>query len=359
LSQPIDYETSWVDVNTTGSSIPTNLSVYNWRAYLLGANIDFAGGGNAAGISFGSGSGKRLGDVGDANPTGRISAGQNIDVGPSRLPRMSSDRPYYVAVVGAGADFAQNPNVNWQVSTLSTAGGTVRLQIAAGFKADGQWNEWWHGWDAGNEVQTALQPEGSGPLTRILTAGLPPDKDMFKIRICEPSQFRVTATPTRDAGGTSRVRLFILDAQGRGIAAINNTLAGTVTTLTVPPGTPVGDYFIAWSSYCAGANTPSNPPGSQNSAYTATGQIIWDFSQSSSWNVRLAPNGPGAAGTLAYWGDGDTCNGSEAYWLSLDMVGACYVSQGCDDIDFNNNGVFPEDQDVIDFFTVLSGGSCP
>lgn len=32
---------------------------------------------------------------------------------------------------------------------------------------------------------------------------------------------------------------------------------------------------------------------------------------------------------------------------------------GCDDIDFNNNTVFPEEQDVIDFFTVLAGGSCP
>jgi hypothetical protein len=31
----------------------------------------------------------------------------------------------------------------------------------------------------------------------------------------------------------------------------------------------------------------------------------------------------------------------------------------CSDIDFNNNQVFPEDQDVIDFFTVLAGGNCP
>ncbi len=31
----------------------------------------------------------------------------------------------------------------------------------------------------------------------------------------------------------------------------------------------------------------------------------------------------------------------------------------CNDIDFNNNGVFPEDQDVIDFFNVLAGGTCP
>ncbi|HLP83619.1 MAG TPA: hypothetical protein VK157_04655 [Phycisphaerales bacterium] len=30
----------------------------------------------------------------------------------------------------------------------------------------------------------------------------------------------------------------------------------------------------------------------------------------------------------------------------------------CNDIDFNNNAVFPEDQDVITFFTVLAGGPC-
>jgi hypothetical protein len=30
----------------------------------------------------------------------------------------------------------------------------------------------------------------------------------------------------------------------------------------------------------------------------------------------------------------------------------------CNDIDFNNNTVFPEDADVIDFFEVLAGGEC-
>ncbi len=40
--------------------------------------------------------------------------------------------------------------------------------------------------------------------------------------------------------------------------------------------------------------------------------------------------------------------------------GTLRVSQaGCDDIDFNNNDVFPEEQDIIDFFTVLAGGACP
>ncbi|HLP85346.1 MAG TPA: hypothetical protein VK157_13435 [Phycisphaerales bacterium] len=38
--------------------------------------------------------------------------------------------------------------------------------------------------------------------------------------------------------------------------------------------------------------------------------------------------------------------------------GACSPGNTCSDIDFNNNTVFPEDQDVIDFFTVLAGGEC-
>jgi hypothetical protein len=32
---------------------------------------------------------------------------------------------------------------------------------------------------------------------------------------------------------------------------------------------------------------------------------------------------------------------------------------GCDDIDFNNDEVFPDDQDVVDFFNVLAGADCP
>ena len=39
--------------------------------------------------------------------------------------------------------------------------------------------------------------------------------------------------------------------------------------------------------------------------------------------------------------------------------GDCSPGNTCSDIDFNNNGVFPEDQDVIDFFNVLAGGTCP
>ncbi len=37
---------------------------------------------------------------------------------------------------------------------------------------------------------------------------------------------------------------------------------------------------------------------------------------------------------------------------------SCGDTSICDPIDFNNNEVFPEDQDVIDFFNVVAGGAC-
>ncbi|GDX97708.1 hypothetical protein LBMAG48_01120 [Phycisphaerae bacterium] len=47
------------------------------------------------------------------------------------------------------------------------------------------------------------------------------------------------------------------------------------------------------------------------------------------------------------------------YADSLPLTVRFVVGEACDSIDFNGNGVFPEDQDVIDFFNVLAGGECP
>ncbi|HLP85539.1 MAG TPA: hypothetical protein VK157_14415 [Phycisphaerales bacterium] len=38
----------------------------------------------------------------------------------------------------------------------------------------------------------------------------------------------------------------------------------------------------------------------------------------------------------------------------LDAPAVC----ACDSVDFNRNGVFPEDQDIVDFFFVFGGGVC-
>ncbi len=56
-------------------------------------------------------------------------------------------------------------------------------------------------------------------------------------------------------------------------------------------------------------------------------------------------------------------NNNAVYPEDQDVIDFFSVLSGaecttCNDIDFNNNAVFPEDQDVITFFTVLAGGPC-
>jgi hypothetical protein len=36
----------------------------------------------------------------------------------------------------------------------------------------------------------------------------------------------------------------------------------------------------------------------------------------------------------------------------------CGGAVNCDDIDFNNDGLFPDDADLVDFLNVLAGGIC-
>ncbi len=61
--------------------------------------------------------------------------------------------------------------------------------------------------------------------------------------------------------------------------------------------------------------------------------------------------------------DGSFIIGSGSRRVGASFVLDTYILRNifiprCDSIDFNRNGVFPEDQDVIDFFSVLSGGAC-
>jgi trimeric autotransporter adhesin len=43
----------------------------------------------------------------------------------------------------------------------------------------------------------------------------------------------------------------------------------------------------------------------------------------------------------------------------LDIALAITPGVTCDSVDFNGNGIFPEDADIIDFFDVLAGAACP
>lgn len=61
--------------------------------------------------------------------------------------------------------------------------------------------------------------------------------------------------------------------------------------------------------------------------------------------------------------DGSFIMGSGSRRVGASFVLDTYILRNvfiprCDGIDFNRNTVFPEDQDIIDFFSVLSGGAC-
>jgi uncharacterized membrane protein len=52
---------------------------------------------------------------------------------------------------------------------------------------------------------------------------------------------------------------------------------------------------------------------------------------------------------IAYQGDGATA--PARLWIAREP--------GCDDIDFDNDGLFPSDDDLVSFLIVLAGGDCP
>ncbi|MFN5943723.1 MAG: hypothetical protein ACK5ZG_02325 [Phycisphaerae bacterium] len=121
----------------------------------------------------------------------------------------------------------------------------------------------------------------------------------------------------------------------------------------------------------------------ETTSYTLTGTLALDSEDATAYMqfvgqpIFIVPSGNGPinfTGTLApgyYTLRSGTASsaplfpqntGNDADSSSLDLLLTLdkpLVANDCDTIDFNRNGVFPEDQDVIDFFDVLAGGTCP
>jgi hypothetical protein len=347
--------TTWLNIDTSRSTIDTELGLYNEWANCI-ANDNFSGGGitlansTASALTFGGGSGQRLGEDG----AGWF--GSRIDTGWNEVDRVW--RPYlragtfYVCVVGYNADFSQCPNPHWNVSSNFVGSGTIRLRVRTGSTPATQWNEHHHGADAGDTPGGAQIVEGSGPLHTILGSFNPGERDVYKIRICDPATFRVAATPTLQWGNLYRATLFLYDADGRGVLGINNT-AGGDTVLSPPAGFSLtaGDYYLAVSSYCGGID------GYQHVPYDVGGQALWNFANSGDWNRSIPPNGTGRFNAVYMNGRQSDCQtNSLAYFVKISLAGACYVGSGCEG-DFNSDGALSS-QDFFDFLTAFFSG-CP
>ncbi|HLP82781.1 MAG TPA: hypothetical protein VK157_00390, partial [Phycisphaerales bacterium] len=213
-----------------------------------------------------------------------------------------------------------------------TNAGTINLTINAF-----TWNETIDGGsDAGDLPSTALVPAGTGPLGAIAGALTAADADMYLIDICDAANFSAST----QGGTTLDTQLFLFTEEGLPVVFSDDAAPGTQSRITSTFIPQPGRYYLAVAQY---DRDPVN----------ASAQEFW---LDQPFGTERAPDGPGAGTAIAGWNANPT--GTGPYRIAL--TGACFPgAAGCDDIDFNNNSVFPEDQDVIDFFNVLAGGTCP
>jgi hypothetical protein len=106
--------------------------------------------------------------------------------------------------------------------------------------------------------------------------------------------------------------------------------------------------------YVADVNNPTNNPLLVKSAYLDTANALrWG----TSYSFRFVSNRPPVAGTATIGMHKPATALSTVMSVDVNVM----VPQGGDcgcDVDFNNNGIFPEDQDINDFLDVLAGSAC-
>jgi hypothetical protein len=136
--------------------------------------------------------------------------------------------------------------------------------------------------------------------------------------------------------------------------------------MTWLPALPAGEYYFAVSLLGDPARTGTiqgilvtpNPPDAFGVRYANVAPFNGWFVTPLEWPYRIMGSAMGAGC------DDIDFNNNGVFPEDQDVVDFFDVLAGgtcaaCNDIDFNNNGVFPEDQDVVDFFNVLAGGECP
>jgi hypothetical protein len=164
-----------------------------------------------------------------------------------------------------------------------------------------------------------------------------------------PSGDLVAAGNFMLAGGTSAN--YIARWNGSTWSPLGTGVGGTtfpsVSALAVQPN---GDLVATGDFRLAGAVSANYIARWNGSVWSPLGSGLGGPGLPEVRDLTVLPNGDLVAG-----GRFTTAGGIVAPHIAR---WGCVI-RACDDIDFNNNNVFPEDQDVIDFFDVLSGAICP
>jgi hypothetical protein len=182
------------------------------------------------------------------------------------------------------------------------------LLVVQAAPADVVWNEIG---DAGQLPATAqvTMAAGDSPLTAIFgtidTMGPNGDVDMFKIRINDPAHF--SASTVNAFGTLTDTKLFLFDANGKGVYANDDASTSTVRStlpagLAIGPQTP-GFYFLAISAF------------DRNPVSLPTDDLIFPTFPSTG---VFGPTGPGGASPISDWRGGGVFQGT----YRIDLTGA-------------------------------------
>jgi hypothetical protein len=136
-----------------------------------------------------------------------------------------------------------------------------------------------------------------------------------------------------------------------------------LATLALPGAAAVAQPTIPWYTIDGGGGTSSGGTFvlsgtiGQPDAGTLTGGAF--TLRGGFWNGVNAPGVP-TCGDIDFNNDGLFPDDSDLVDLLTVLAGGTCSTDpapGCDSIDFNGDSLFPDDNDLIDFLTVLAGGT--
>jgi hypothetical protein len=256
----------------------------------------------------------------------------------------------------------------WSLTTLpsgdlvaggqfTTAGGVAANNIARWNATAGQWF-----------------PFGTGVDNRVFAVTTLPNGDL------------VAGGEFTTAGGIAANRVARWNAATGQWAPLGTGISGSLPSVYALTTLRNGD-LVAGGSFTSAGGVGANFIARWNLAteqWAPMGTGMGGGSPRTVWALTTLPNNDLVAGGefttaggvvapyIARWGCIATCddidfNNNTVFPEDADVIdffnvlagGDCSPGNTCNDIDFNNNTVFPEDADVIDFFNVLAGGECP
>lgn len=146
-------------------------------------------------------------------------------------------------------------------------------------------------------------------------------------------------------------------------AANGGVLEGTINLreeLGLASGAPLPEFV--WLAFGAFGN---NDGGLLQASLQVPGSVDGNATLNASEYVRVrlcditVGGCPPTCNSIDFNNDGLFPDDADLIEFLTVLSGGACITPSCDSIDFNNDGLFPDDNDLLAFLSVLSGGTCP